>query len=200
MSGNAGASKLDYSSWDREFKFRRIIAEAKGFGLRITEVNQKRKPWGGYVKFHPNDLDDFRKAYWRTALSFHWQHVLRKLWRAAEEEQQRGLPLDAKLLLLEPGERFSLQSHQRREELWRVIDGPVVVVLGESEEDLHDIELRPGEVIRIPQGRLHRAAAPPSSWGVIAEFWYHGDPQRPSNEKDVIRYEDDYDRTLTRRR
>jgi len=163
----------DYWSRDRELRFNRIEAEARGFGLRVMEVNKRSKPWGGFVRF--------------------WQRVLGDIWQTHLREQ-RKLPLDSKLLLLEPGKRFSLQAHERRSELWRVIEGPVLIVFGDNEESLHDLEVRPGEVIRIRSGQLHRAAAPALHWGVIAEFWHHDDPLNPSSEDDILRYADDHDR------
>ncbi len=183
----------DYWSRDRELRFNRIEAEAAGFGLKVMEVNKKPKPWGGFVRFERDSLDAFRRAYWHKGLSPYWQQVLADVW-AVQDRDQRALPLDAKLLLLEPGKRFSLQAHRRRSELWRVIEGPVLIVFGESDEELNDIEVRPGEVIRIRSGQLHRAAAPALHWGVIAEFWHHDDPATPSTEDDVIRHADDYDR------
>ncbi len=183
----------DYWSRDRELRFNRIEAEAAGFGLKVMEVNKKPKPWGGFVRFERDSLDAFRRAYWHKGLSPYWQQVLADVW-AVQDRDQRALPLDAKLLLLEPGKRFSLQAHRRRSELWRVIEGPVLIVFGENDEELYDIEVRPGEVIRIRSGQLHRAAAPALHWGVIAEFWHHDDPAAPSTEDDVIRHADDYDR------
>jgi len=183
----------DYWSRDRELRFNRIEAEAAGFGLKIMEVNKKPKPWGGFVRFERDSLAAFRRAYWQKGLSPYWQGVLARVWEAQDREQ-RELSLDAKLLLLEPGKRFSLQAHERRSELWRVIEGPVLLVLGNSEEELHDIEMRPGEVVRIRSGQLHRAAAPALHWGAIAEFWHHDDPADPSTEDDVLRFADDYDR------
>jgi len=181
-----------YWSRDREMQFARIRAEAEGFGLRILEANEYRKPWGGFVKFDPACLAAFRRAYWKKGLNEQWQESLRSLWKAMRSA--RGLALDAKLLLVAPGQRFSLQEHERRAELWRVLEGPVDVVMGEDEEHLRDHEVRPGEIIRIPERTLHRAAAPVSSWGVIAEFWQHIDPAHPSDEDDVIRHADDYER------
>jgi len=183
----------DYWSRDRALRFDRIEAEAVGFGLKVREVNKKEKPWGGFVLFEHESLNAFRKAYWLRGISPYWQQVLAELWKA-QDRDQRGLPLDAKLLLLEPGKRFSLQAHEKRSELWRVIEGPVVIIMGQNEEEVSEVEVRAGEIIRIPRGRLHRAAAPALHWGVLAEFWHHDDPRDPSCEEDILRYADDYDR------
>ncbi|MBM4033764.1 MAG: cupin domain-containing protein [Planctomycetes bacterium] len=183
----------DYWSRDRELRFNRIEAEAAGFGLRIREVNKRVKPWGGFVRFDGESLDAFRRAYWQKGISPYWRAVLAELWQVQDREQ-RQLTLDSKLLLLEPGKRFSLQAHAQRSELWRVIEGPVLIVLGDDEERLREIEVRPGEVIRIPSRQLHRASAPALHWAILAEFWHHDDPANPSTEDDVIRHADDYDR------
>ncbi len=180
----------DYWSSDRELRFSRIRAEAEGFGLETREVCERELPWGGYLVFENGSLDAFREAYWRKWITPQWSAELARMWQEGKERPE--LPFEAKLLLLEPGKRFSLQTHERRDELWRVIEGPVTVVIGDHEDDLNTIEMRPGEVIRIDCGKLHRAAAPALHWAVLAEFWHHTDPANPSNEKDVHRYADDH--------
>lgn len=177
-------------SREKKQRFARIMQEAEEFGLEVAEVN-KDKPWGGYVRFSQDSLAGFRDAYWRALLSEHWQRELDRCFRDAYASQD-GPSLDAKLLLVAPGERLSLQSHERRSELWRVIEGPVIFVLGTSLENLSDREVQPGEVLKIPCGSLHRLAAPAGSWALVAEFWQHEDPANPSDEDDITRYDDDY--------
>jgi len=149
---------------DKELRFARAMAEARGFGLEVREVDWDR-PWGGFIRFSRGSLGAFLSAYWRGT------HV-----------RDADLDLDAKLLLVAPGCRLSLQSHARRKEMWRVLEGPVLVVMGDS------------EVIEIECGKVHRLAAPAESWGLVAEFWQHIDPTTPSDESDVVRYDDDYGR------
>lgn len=179
-------------SRERATKFARVEAEARGFGLEIVEMDQDR-PWGGFVRFHRDSLGAFRKAYWERGLGEHWREMLAGIW-AELETSGRDLHLDAKLLLLAPGERLSLQSHERRSELWRVLEGPVTMVIGSDPEALRDHDVRAGEVVRIPCGCCHRGAAPLTGWAVVAEFWRHEDPDNPTDEADIIRYADDYDR------
>ncbi len=180
----------NYWSSDRELRFSRIIAEAAGFGLKTREICERARPWGGYLLFENESLEAFRDAYWRKWISPQWGAELARLWEEGRERPE--WPFEAKLLLLEPGKRFSLQTHERRDELWRVIEGPVTVVIGDYEDDLNTLEMRPGEVIRIGCGQLHRAAAPALHWAVLAEFWHHTPGGKPSDEKDVIHYADDY--------
>ena len=231
------SDKGTHLSRDKEWRFARIRAEAHGFGLQIVKTNME-KPWGGYVLFSKGSLDGFREAYWTDFLGEYWQKELRKYFprrRPADSRDgkqrmkkaprsRRGPSLEAKLLLIAPGERISLQSHERRSELWRVLEGPVTVTqgrlltveraealargaaaatsapgghraafdVGASLENLDDRLVRPGETVKIPCGFIHRLSAPASSWGVVAEFWHHEDPRRPSDEEDITRYDDDY--------
>ena len=175
---------------DKLVRFQRIRAEAGGFGLAIDEVDDRR-PWGGFVKFTHGSVDRFLEAYWGTFLTDYWRDMLADYAKRARVATP-PLQLDAKLLLVAPGERLSLQSHARRSELWRVLEGPVVVVTGSTEENVADRQVKPGEVVRIQNGHLHRLAAPHSGWGVIAEIWLHEDAANPSDEYDIQRYDDDY--------
>lgn len=175
---------------DKKVRFERIQAEAKGFGLAIDEVDEGR-PWGGFVRFAQESLDAFLEAYWHSFLMDYWWELLAEHLAKARAATP-PLQLDAKLLLVAPGQRLSLQSHELRSELWRVLEGPVVVVTGTTEEHVSDREVRPGEVVRIACGQLHRLAAPSSGWGVVAEIWLHEDPNDPSDEYDIRRYDDDY--------
>jgi len=166
----------DEQGREKEVRFARLMAEARGFGLEVREVDST-KPWGGYIRFARLSLGSFLSAYWRGV---HVKHA--------------DLDLDAKVLLLAPGQRLSLQLHNKRSELWRVLEGPVLMAIGASEDELDDRLVGPVEVVRIPCGHLHRAAAPGTAWGVVAELWQHEDPTDPSNEADIVRYADDYGR------
>jgi len=161
---------------ERELRFERLMAEARGFGLDVREVDSTR-PWGGYIRFARASLTRFLSAYWQGV---HVRHA--------------DLDLDAKLLLVMPGRRLSLQSHAKRAEVWRVLEGPVIISTGKDPSDVKEELVRPVDVVRIPCGRLHRLAGPVTGWGVIAEFWQHEDPDDPSNERDIFRYADDYGR------
>jgi mannose-6-phosphate isomerase-like protein (cupin superfamily) len=182
----------NHGSRERATKFARIEAEARGFGLEVVEMDWER-PWGGFLRFEHDSLDAFRRAYWEQGLTEHWDEMLTRIW-AELAASGNGPGLDAKLLLLAPGERLSLQSHARRSELWRVLEGPVTVAMGPDPETLSDHEARTGEVVYIPCGRCHRGAASATGWAIVAEFWRHEDPDNPSTEADVVRYADDYDR------
>jgi glycosyltransferase involved in cell wall biosynthesis len=90
-----------------------------------------------------------------------------------------------KELVVNPGERLSLQKHQRRAEHWTVVSGAALVTVGEKE-----IPLKPGQSVDIPKGAVHRIMNPGKVPLIIVEVQmgdYFG-------EDDIIRLEDDYDR------
>lgn len=156
--------------------FGRILAEAKGFGLDVCDQDFSR-PWGGFLRFTENSLDAFFNAYWQGI-------------DTGKQEGRR----DPKVLLVAPAQRLSLQLHHRRSELWRVLDGPVVVVHGPDQKHLVSDLMFPGDVIHLECGEIHRLVGAPDSWGRVAEIWEHVDPSNPSDESDIVRVQDDYAR------
>jgi hypothetical protein len=52
----------------------------------------------------------------------------------------------------------------------------------------------PGEVLRLELGERHRLIGL-QTWGVVSEIWQHIDATSPSDELDIVRVADDYDRT-----
>ncbi len=90
-----------------------------------------------------------------------------------------------KELIVSPGERLSLQKHQRRAEHWTVVSGEALVTVGKKE-----LPLKPGQSVDIPKGAVHRIMNPGDIPLVIVEVQmgdYFG-------EDDIIRLQDDYDR------
>lgn len=159
-----------------DIMFKRILAEAKGFGLEIVDKDFDR-PWGGFLRFSEESLEPFFEAYWQGV-----------------DTGSRTGRRDPKVLLVAPGQRLSLQLHNRRSELWRVLDGPVLVIHGPDQEHLAYDVLYAGETIHIECGEMHRLAGALDSWGRVAEIWEHVDPGNPSDEDDILRIQDDYAR------
>lgn len=90
-----------------------------------------------------------------------------------------------KEIVVKPGERLSLQKHQRRAEHWIVVSGEALVTVGDQE-----ILLKPGQSADIPMGAVHRIRNPGDIPLVLVEVQmgdYFG-------EDDIIRLEDDYGR------
>jgi len=90
-----------------------------------------------------------------------------------------------KELIVNPGERLSLQKHQRRAEHWTVVSGEALVTVAGNE-----ILLKPGQSVDIPRYAVHRIMNPGEIPLILVEVQmgdYFG-------EDDIIRMEDDYGR------
>ena len=91
----------------------------------------------------------------------------------------------SKIIMVEPGQRLSYQSHAKRAEHWVVVKGEGVVILDEKE-----FKLKQGEHIYIPQGAKHRIINRTSTLVEFIEVQvgsYFG-------EDDIVRYQDEYGR------
>jgi mannose-1-phosphate guanylyltransferase/mannose-6-phosphate isomerase len=96
-------------------------------------------------------------------------------------------PCTVKMLTVNAGEQLSLQSHERRSELWLFLDPG-----GIAEIDGTTVHPAPGETVFIPVGARHRLAATPEAEASVrivevgfGEF----------DENDIVRYDDRYGRS-----
>jgi mannose-1-phosphate guanylyltransferase/mannose-6-phosphate isomerase len=97
----------------------------------------------------------------------------------------RSQRYQVKWLDVTPGERLSLQSHSHRDEHWVVVQGRARVTVEERQ-----IDLSPGEHVRIPREARHRVENPGLERLRLVEV-QTGDYL---GEDDIVRYEDDYGR------
>lgn len=88
-----------------------------------------------------------------------------------------------KILRVSAGSRLSLQTHAKRSEFWRVIEGSGTAQIGDESRDI-----TVGDTVEIPVGTAHRLSGGPDgiAWLEISlgEF----------DEEDIVRLEDDYGR------
>ncbi len=87
-----------------------------------------------------------------------------------------------KKLFVRQGERLSLQSHKGRLEIWIVLSGRVEVIKGSSR-----LKLKEGEFLKINEKEKHRIFGLKDSWILEVAFG-------KAQEKDIIRFKDDYGR------
>lgn len=164
-----------------------VISEKDVFGTVEEFMNDKgftivdkdtERPWGGFLVIEEGQAEKFIKTFF-PGLSV---------------DDFKGFEkLSPKILLVAPGKRLSWQYHHRRAEIWRVIGGKAGVVVSDSDKQTPVKELELGESVSLKQGERHRLVGL-EQWGVLAEIWKHTDPQNPSDEKDIIRVEDDFGR------
>lgn len=92
----------------------------------------------------------------------------------------------SKVVIVNPGQQISYQSHDKREEHWLVVEGTGVVVL-----DGKDIPVERGSYVKIPLKAKHRIRNTGSTVMKFVEVQlgsYFG-------EDDIVRYQDDYQRS-----
>ena len=96
-----------------------------------------------------------------------------------------GERFQVKRILVDPGQKLSLQSHHHRAEHWVVVQGTAIVT-----RDKEEVLLRENESIYLPLGCVHRLVNPgkiPLEIIEVQSGSYLG-------EDDIVRYEDIYKR------
>ena len=95
-----------------------------------------------------------------------------------------------KRIVVDPGQRLSLQKHAHRAEHWTVVDGVAEITVGMDRDKLQVLTVRPGEHVHVPKGAIHRMANPGTTPMTLIEV-QSGDYL---GEDDIVRLEDDYGR------
>lgn len=169
MNVNSTMSKEDVFDQVRNW----ILSE----GYKIKNEDKSR-PWGGFFVIDETQILRFREQFFQT-VSF--------------SDSQLENKLSPKILLVAPGKRLSWQYHHRRAEIWKLIggEGGIRTSATDEEGELQTLEL--DKVIELSQGERHRLIGL-ENWGVVTEIWMHTDPSQPSDEKDIVRVQDDFQR------
>ncbi|WP_114750778.1 cupin domain-containing protein [Pleomorphovibrio marinus] len=146
-------------------------------GFEIASEDDAR-PWGGFFVISEEQIDKFRKTFF-PEVSF--------------SESQLSKKLSPKILMVAPKKRLSWQYHFRRAEIWKLVGGKGGIITSETDEEGPLEEMKTGEVVSLNQGQRHRLVGL-DDWGIVAEIWMHTDPTQPSNEDDIVRVQDDFQR------
>jgi mannose-6-phosphate isomerase len=102
------------------------------------------------------------------------------------EQYTHNTPSTVKIITVQPGGALSLQYHQRRDELWVVLDAGAQIQLGGV-----DIRPRAGERVFIPRTTPHRLSATGDGAVRILEVAFG-----EFDEEDIVRLDDVYGRAL----
>jgi mannose-6-phosphate isomerase len=98
---------------------------------------------------------------------------------------QETISYKIKRIEVNPGQRLSYQYHNKRSEVWIIIQGEGTVLLNDNK-----INYSKGDTIEIPQGVKHRIENNGSEKTIFIEVQtgtYFG-------EDDIVRLQDDYNR------
>ena len=145
--------------------------------LNIIDKDVKR-PWGGFFVISEDNAQDFSNIYFNGLNT---------------EELKISGKLSSKILIVAPNKRLSWQYHHRRSEIWKVVTGKIKVVTSHDDVERNEEILKEGDEIRLSKGERHRIIGL-DDYAVVAEIWIHTDKDNPSDENDIIRLQDDFDR------
>lgn len=166
---------------DRGNKIDALVACAQLHNYTVEDID-KTKPWGGYVTFAHKDADTFIAEFFPDINPI---------------DARLGNPdaeLSPKFLLVAPEQRLSWQVHERRTERWVFLtEGGYYKSLDADNPG----ELRiaaPGHEVQFTAGECHRLVGGKDGFTLVAEIWQHTDPANPSDESDITRLDDDYQR------
>ena len=157
--------------------FKLTYKNLKNKSLKIVNKDLKR-PWGGFFDINEDDFIKFVELYFGDLKRYNLK-VSDKL--------------SAKILIIAPQKRLSWQYHHRRSEIWKVNTGKIKVVTSHDDIERKEITLKKGDEIRINQGERHRIIGIDKNT-IIAEIWIHSIKDNPSDENDIVRVQDDFNR------
>ena len=145
--------------------------------LKVVDKDTDR-PWGGFFVILENNAQDFANIYFNGLNT---------------EELNTSRKLSPKILIIAPNKRLSWQYHNRRSEIWKVVSGEIRVFTSNDDLEKKEKILKEGDEIRLYKGERHRIIGL-EDYAVVAEIWIHTDKDNPSDENDIVRVQDDFDR------
>ena len=157
--------------------FNKISEKLKFQNLNIVDKDTER-PWGGFFVISEYNSQDFANIY------FDGLEI---------DKIKTSGKLSPKILVIEPNKRLSWQYHHRRSEIWKVESGKIKVVTSKDDIERNEVLLKEGDEINISQGERHRIIGT-DDYAVVAEIWVHTDKDNPSDEDDIVRIQDDFNR------
>lgn len=148
-------------------------------GFVLADVDEL-KPWGAYYRLADICAGNFVAKYFAEY---------------SVDELGRGGSLSPKFLIFEPGKKLSLQYHERRAEIWKVLAGTLIAAVSDGDVEGEWEEYATGTELSYGALKRHRAGAPEGSeWVIVAEIWQHTDMANPTSESDIVRLADDFGR------
>ena len=145
--------------------------------LKVVDKDIER-PWGGFFVISEDNAQEFSNIYFNGLNT---------------EEIKVSGKLSPKILIVAPNKRLSWQYHHRRSEIWKVVSGEIKVVISHDDIERKEEILIKGDEIRLSKGERHRIIGL-DDYAVVAEIWIHTDKDNPSDENDIVRVQDDFDR------
>ena len=157
--------------------YKKISEKLKLQNLNIVDKDIER-PWGGFFVIDEIDSQNFSDFYFDGLKT---------------DNIKISGKLSPKILVIAPNKRLSWQYHHRRSELWKVVSGSIRVITSHDDVERNEVLLKEGDEIKLAQGERHRIIGM-DEFAVVAEIWIHTDKDNPSDEEDIVRIQDDFNR------
>ena len=156
--------------------FKTVHAEIESYGFTIANKDFTR-PWGGFLVIDEAQAQAFSNRFF-DGIDVETLRIERNL--------------SPKILIIKPKARLSWQYHHRRAEIWQIFRGTVGIIRSEDDNEGDLVEYPESAQVKLAQGERHRLIGL-SDNGIVAEIWQHT-RDIPSDESDIIRVQDDFDR------
>ena len=157
--------------------FNKISEKLQSQNLTIIKKDLNR-PWGGFFDIDEENSQDFANIYFDGLET---------------DKIKISGKLSPKILIIAPNKRLSWQYHHRRSEIWKVASGEIKVITSHDDVERKEEILKDGDKIRLFRGERHRIIGT-NDYAVVAEIWIHTDKDNPSDEDDIVRVQDDFNR------
>ena len=157
--------------------FSKTLINLSSQKLNVVDKDTDR-PWGGFFVISEDNAQDFSNIYFNGLNT---------------EKLKVSGKLSPKVLIIAPNKRLSWQYHHRRSEIWKVTSGEIKVVTSHDDIERNEVLLKEGDEIKLYQGERHRIIGT-DDYAVVAEIWVHTDKDNPSDEDDIVRVQDDFNR------
>tara|TARA_X000000950_G_scaffold261781_1_gene332360 strand:+ start:9219 stop:9701 length:483 start_codon:yes stop_codon:yes gene_type:complete len=157
--------------------FTNIKDHIESFGYRIKTFDAQR-PWGGFLVIEEAQAQKFADQFF-DGITIDSLKISGKL--------------SPKILIVNAQSRLSWQYHFRRAEIWKVYRGKVGIARSDNDTPNPMEIFKEGEQIQLRQGERHRLIGLEKQ-ALVAEIWQHTDADHPSDEKDIVRLQDDFGR------
>jgi len=157
--------------------FSKTLISLSSQKLNVVDKDTDR-PWGGFFVISEDNAQDFSNIYFNGLNT---------------EKLKVSGKLSPKVLIIAPNKRLSWQYHHRRSEIWKVTSGEIKVVTSHDDIERNEVLLKEGDEIKLYQGERHRIIGT-DDYAVVAEIWVHTDKDNPSDEDDIVRVQDDFNR------
>ena len=156
--------------------YSKIKEEIDTLGFNVVDYDFNR-PWGGFLVIDEKQRSLFISTFFNDI----------------NINLSKDTRLSPKILIVDPNSRLSWQYHFRRKEIWKIYKGSVGVIRSKNDIETQMNIHKSGDVITFDIQERHRLIGL-KNIGIVAEIWQHTDINNPSDENDIVRLQDDYNR------